>query len=101
MPGNIVDEVDPYERLTREVREHLFDEWRKGKIDTGIVAYEAKMNKVTIDNFLHGKTRKPRWETVVKIADAIDFEFVLVRKGAKLTTGIRFAGVLPTKSRRK
>ena len=71
----------------------IFEEIKEVLQTTNIqwVARQAKVGESTLYNWLEGKTKSPRLDTIYKVADCLGFDVKLIKRKAKLATVKRAA----------
>lgn len=77
MPTNLEPESE-IEALTRHVRDQLASKWIHTHLDLKQIAMEGNMAYKTVYNFLHFVTRRPLFDTVVKIATTLGIRITAV-----------------------
>ncbi len=83
MPTNLEEESEIV-ALTRHVRDQLTSKWIHTHLDLKEMAEEGNMAYKTVYNFLHYVTRRPLFETVVKIATVLNIRITAVNMVAKM-----------------
>ncbi len=69
-----------------EFRTRMFSAWLIGlqwKADFSDIAEHARLHPKTVENFVHGVTKNPSSNTVVRLAAAVGFRLTLVKRNTK------------------